>query len=248
MKDLYVHYENVTNNVTTRGIDLIADDFSADFFPKNMILSEEPVDFGRFDAQTNFKVLRGQQEVRHYMQTVQKEKLRISNWTDFESIESMHSLEPSEIAELLYLFHSSRTIRSAFFYKLQNNFVFLTLPNGLNKTYYRHIQHFYPRFSRVMTRAMEAVINDTRGFFARKVKLKKMPETMSTDLLDDFKNGVKINLSQSYVADSIYYVPLDIIEDDLTKLTINQRPKEHFALICYNEQTAEWHLERIEQQ
>ena len=58
MKDLYVHYETVTNHVLTRGVDLIYDDFSNEFFPENMILSEEPVDFGRFDAQTNFKIER----------------------------------------------------------------------------------------------------------------------------------------------------------------------------------------------
>lgn len=248
MKDLYVHYETVTNHVLTRGVDLIHDDFSNEFFPENMILSEEPVDIGRFDAQTNFKVLRGRQEVMHYMQTVYSEKIRISNWTDFETIESMHLLEPSEIAEILYLFHSSRPIRSAFFYKLQNNYVFLTLPNGLNKTYYRHINHFFPRFSRVMTKAMEEVINDTRSFFTKKVRLEKMPEAMSEALLDDFKNGLKINLNQSYTADNIYYIPLDIIEDDLSKLTINQRPKEHIALISYNHNTKKWQLERIEHQ
>lgn len=246
MKDLYVHYETVTNHVMTRGIDLVPEDFSHEFFPENMILSEEPVDFGRYDAKTNFKILRGRNEVRLYMQFVHDNKIRISNWTDFESVQSIHALEPSEIAEILYLFHSARTIRSAFFYKLQNNYVFLTLPNGLNKTYYRHIQHFHARFSRVMTKAMEEVINNPRGFFTKKVKLERMPEEISEALLDDFKEGLKINLNQSYTADNIYYIPLDIIEDDLSKLTVNQRPKEHVGLISYNLQTKKWQIERIE--
>ena len=57
--NLYVHYDSVTNYMMTRALSLTSDDFSAQNLPNNLILAEAPANFGRFDVQTNFKILRG---------------------------------------------------------------------------------------------------------------------------------------------------------------------------------------------
>lgn len=245
--NLYVHYESVTNHVMTRAVNLRSQDFFTDFFPQNMILAESPTDFGRYDARTNFKILRGESEVRHYLDTCHRDSLRLSNWIDFETLESMHNLTPNEIAELLYLFHAHSGLRSAFFYKLQNNYVYLTLPNGLNKTYYRHVTHFYPRLQRVITEEMSDLVNEGRSrFFLRKEKVTTIPLFQIERIACHFSNGLKINFTQAYQKGSFWYVPLDIIEDEITLLSLDQRETDHIAYLVYDDDHQQWHVETAE--
>lgn len=242
--NLYIHYDSVTNHIMTRGINLLSADFEENYIPNHMILADAPAAFGRFDAQTNFKILRGQREVIDYLDICHGEGMQLSNWIDFESISAMHNLTPNEIAEILYLFHASNTLRSAFFYKLQNNYVFLTLPNGLNKMYYRHAHHFYPRFRRVLRREMGELINEGRNwFFMKKEKVSTFPQELAERIAPLFVDGLKINFSQASLREACWYVPLDIIEDELTLLTQSQVPSEHVGHLIYNTQTQLWVLE-----
>ena len=243
--NLYIHYDSVTNHMMTRGIDLRVDDFPPSYFPKNLILAEAPKDFGRFDPQTNFKILRGSEEVRDYMMTTDKQKVRMSNWIDFESIESMHLLTPNEISELLYLFHANRSMKSAFFYKLQNNYVYLTLPNGLNKMFYRHVQHFLPRFQRGLTQTMEQLIreNNRIWFARRKVVLPLLDGEIAEKMVDFFADGLKVNFKQYHQEGSRWFIPLDIIEDELTLLSRDQLPQDHIGYLIYDSDNGTWQAE-----
>lgn len=241
--NLYVHYDAVTNHMMTRAVSLTIPDFPQHFFPKNMILAETSVEFGRFDSQTNFKILRGREDIKAYLSYSQEHKMRISNWLDFDSLEDMHQLVPSEIAEILYLFHANKAMKSAFFYKLQNNYVYLTLPNGLTKTYYRHVQHFYPRFQRVLEEEMTALLNESKSlFFMRKGRVTSLPEEIAEELAPVFSNGLKINFQQAYEKGSRRFVPLDIIEDELTLLTLDQKPKDHIGFLIYDSNSEQWEL------
>ena len=241
--NLYIHYDSVTNHVMTRAMNLMAQDFTERYFPQNMILAEAPADFGRYDVTTNFKVLRGETEVMSYLTTVRKEKLRISNWMDFESLEAMHQLTPNEIAELLYLFHANKSLKSAFFYKLQNNYVYLTLPNGLNKMYYRYVTHFYPRFQRIMREQMRQLINEGQSIFIlRKQDVKHLPESIVEQVAPMFAAGLKVNFNQAYLKGTRWHVPLNIIEDQLTLLSKDQRPNEHLGFIIYDSNIEQWEV------
>lgn len=241
--NLYIHYDTVSNYIMTRGIDLQKEDFELEEVPSNLILAEAPTNFGRFDVPTNFKILRGKDEVVRYMKYVNEEQLRMSNWIDFETIEMMHELTPEEIAELLYLFHSSMSLRSAFFYKLQNNYVYLTLPNGLNKVYYRHVSHFFPRFARVMTEQMYESINSNRSMlFQRRTPVTSFPIEYAEGLLPLFQNGIKIGFTQPLVTNDIWTLPLFIIEDDLTLLSRQQPQNEQIGTISYDLKKQTWQL------
>lgn len=242
--NLYVHYDSVTNHVMTRAINLVSDDFTEQYIPSNMILAEAPAEFGRYDVQTNFKILRGQTEVFDYMEICRKENIRMSNWIDFETVELMHQLEPSEIAELLYLFHAHKTLRSAFFYKMQNNYVFLTLPNGLHKTYYRHVAHFYPRFQRVMQERMSGLVNEGKSrLFGRRADVQPFPLAMVEELSPLFASGIKINFTQASQRGGVWTVPIMIIEDELTLLSQDQSLDEVVAQIMYDTKETIWRLE-----
>lgn len=74
--NLYVHYDSVTNHIMTRGIDLVLEDFEFQYMPNNIILAQAPPEVGRFDAQTNFKVLRNKTEVANYFEAEQR---RVAN-------------------------------------------------------------------------------------------------------------------------------------------------------------------------
>lgn len=241
--NLYVHYDSVTNHVMTRAIGLDSSDFDTPYIPNNLILAEAPAEFGRYDVQTNFKIIRGKTDVLNYMEVIQSKGLRMSNWIDFESIELMHQLTPNEIAELLYLFHSSSVLRSAFFYKLQNNYVFLTLPNGLHKMYYRHVTHFYPRFQRVLRERVEDLANESRTrFFARREQVVELPLEIVTEMAPLFASGLKVNFTQAYLDKMAWHVPLMIIEDELTLLTQGQSLSERVGTLSYDMSLQEWQL------
>ena len=242
--NLYIHYDSVTNHVMTRAINLTVEDFSPKYFPNHMILAEAPADFGRYDATTNFKILKDQDEIESYFNAVVKDKLRLSNWMDFESVEAMHQLTPNEIAELLYLFHANKSLRSAFFYKLQNNYVYLTLPNGLNKVYYRHVNHFYPRMQRVLQERMYELVNESQHlFFMKKTPVKMMADPTIEQVAPLFSMGLKVNFAQSFQKGTSWYVPLNIIEDQLTLLTKDQQPSEHIGFIIYDTISEHWDVE-----
>ncbi|MGO4937450.1 hypothetical protein ACTQ54_07485 [Fundicoccus sp. Sow4_H7] len=241
--NLYVHYDPVMNYIKTRGIDLKIEDFNNQYVPHNLILAEAHLQFGRFDAPTNFKILRGQPEVLQYLETVTKQQIHSSNWIDFESIELMHQLTPNEIAEILYLFHSGNPLRSAFFYKLQNNYAFLTLPNGLNKTYYRYVSHFIPRLQRVLNTKMGQLMNENRSFlFARRTKVAPVPQAIVDQLEHYFLFGLKFDFARAELINKNWQIPLFIIEDELTLLTLAQKIDESIGMLSYNIEVQEWHL------
>ena len=242
--NLYVHYDSVTSHIMTRGINLMPTDFDAKYVPNNMILAEAPSNFGKYDVRTNFKILRGKPEVLEYLNYCRKEKVRVSNWMDFESVSMMHQLTPNEIAEILYLFHANQTLRSAFFYKLQNNYAFLTLPNGLIKTYYRYSQHFNLRFQRVLQEQMQILLNEGCSFFFKKKEIAKpVPEAIVEQIAPLFTKGLKIDFAQAYDTAGQWFVPLFIIEDELTLLTSNQSQTDQVGQLVYNYQEKIWQVE-----
>ncbi|MBR7927883.1 hypothetical protein KBI51_06805 [Aerococcaceae bacterium zg-ZUI334] len=240
--NLYIHHDTVTSHIMTRGINFRTEDFETKFIPENIILAQAPTAFGHFDMRTNFKILRGKQEVLEYMAYCQNQNVRMSNWIDFESVALMHQLSGNEIAEILYLFHANQTLRSAFFYKLQNNYVYLVLPNGLVKTYYRHVTHFYPRFQRVMQEQVQQLVNETKSIFSKKSTVSPVPEDIAQRLAPLFSRGLKVDVVQAYLEQQHWIVPLYIIEDELTFITVNQPLTDAIGHLSYSLTNQTWEI------
>ncbi|EPH07656.1 hypothetical protein [Facklamia hominis] len=242
--NVYVHYDSVTNHFMTRGVRLNTIDFLKPYMPQNIILADEQEEFGRFDIHTNFKILKGQTMVADYFDICFKEKRRMSNWIDFDSVEMMHQLTPIEISEILYLFHATKALRSPFFYKLQNNFVYLNMPNGLTKTYYRHMTQFYPRFQRSITGHMQEILNERISWFnRRKIQVERLPQKQVERLSPLFLNGIKFDFNQAYENQDSWHIPLFVIEDELTQLTRDLPISKAVADLAYCQSKQSWTLE-----
>lgn len=239
--NLYVHHDVVTNHVMTRGINLLPEDFDSKFIPSNIILGGVDTSLGRVDSNTNFQIVRGKQEVVDFFEKCHRDGVKIPNWIDFDSMKMMHELTPNEIAEILYLFHIQHTLRSAFFYKLQNNYVYLLLPNGLLKIYYRQFKHFYPRFQRVVQEQMTGILNESRSFFfGKKTKAGLISLDVINQLNPLFMRGIKVDMAQAYRDGQEWIIPLFVIEDELTLLTINQPKRDQEGFLIYNLDDQGW--------
>lgn len=243
LKNLYVYYDSVTSHVVTRGIPFTPGDFPEGFFPEHILFNDSRLDLGRYDSQTHFKVLRGPEVIRQYFQSVAGRNQAMVNWIDFESIDLLHQLAPNEIAEILYLFHTSRPLHSVFFYKLQNNYAHVNMANGLNKTYYRYVDQFYSRFCRGLADQMVDLVNYSRSFFLPRRKVKPPAPDWVQVLMPVFSRGLKINVTQSFTKGSQYWIPLNIIEDQLTLLSQEQRPQDHMGFIIYDDTPQKWSLD-----
>ncbi|MBO9129549.1 oxalate:formate antiporter [Bacillus sp. 165] len=72
-------------------------------------------------------------------------------WIDFEDVNDLDELEPTEIAELLYLAHKKEPIGKPFFPLLKNRYVYLSHEDGwYNKIYYRRSMDFAALLSKVI--------------------------------------------------------------------------------------------------
>ena len=74
-------------------------------------------------------------------------------------MEFLHQLTPQEIADLLYISHANTHLHSPFFYKLQNNFIFLNLAQDFTKVYYRKMDDFYQQLSYQLMNQMSEEID-----------------------------------------------------------------------------------------
>lgn len=159
-QSIYVHIDHVINNVATSGISF------CDFLngvgqpPENILLIKHNIEDASYNAHTAF----------HYLEpgdlaNISKENFNPLCWIDFEDVELLNQLTPQEVAEMLYLAHTGRHLRSPFYYKLQNNFVYLTREDGrYNKVYYRNLNHFYMLLSYVIARKTAELVNE-KGIF-----------------------------------------------------------------------------------
>ena len=77
-------------------------------------------------------------------------------WIDFIEEEVLNELTGQEIAELLFLGHQKQHLKSPFYNKLGNRFVYLAHDDGwLNKTYYRSFKDFFHLLSEVIATKLE---------------------------------------------------------------------------------------------
>ncbi|KRN27885.1 hypothetical protein IV38_GL001724 [Lactobacillus selangorensis] len=96
------------------------------------------------DSHTGFNVISGDHEIRSYLLN---RHMRQQKWIDYRRTLYLDEVTPNEIAEMLYLGHMYTQLQSPFYYKLENDFVYLDLPEGMTKVYYRHLNQFETVFN-----------------------------------------------------------------------------------------------------
>ncbi|WP_439443010.1 hypothetical protein ACSMFR_10960 [Listeria aquatica] len=243
-KSIYIHMDNVINNVVTSGITFCDFMQGVPAPPENILLIKHHFKDTSYNAHTAFHYL----ESNDLKQLKQAPLIKFNNfcWVDFEDIELVNQLSPQEVAELLYLAHTGRHLRSPFYYKLQNNFVYLTKKDGrYNKVYYRNMNHFYVVLSQAITRKTEEIIHEKSFLMPNRRKSVALPPSdLLKKMMKYFKEGACISFAHAEKSRTQLRVPVGIefdeelseLEDSPEELTYN----EVVAELVYDLRRSEW--------
>ena len=238
----YIHLDTITNAVLSKGITMNEYKDVVKKPPKNILLLNAPQGVGEYDSHTGFRMIRGIAKIQEYFDKSQYISEIPSKWIDFDSVELMRQLTPVEIAELLYIAHAHTHLHSPFYYKLQNNFIHLTLPKGMTKVYHRHLEQFYSLLSVNITNNLEKKVNDKRGLFNFKKtkKITRIPVSEIKNLLPLLREGVVFSYKQISIFQEVYEIPIYLAEDRLTFESGKFSNKDLLGSICFNEIDQKW--------
>ncbi len=142
-------------------------------------------------------------KVKYKLETVNKEEMQeflkedicgYGNfcWVDYNELEDVKSLEPFEVAELLYLGHMFSPVKSPFFDKLQNKYAYLAHDDGW--FYYKN----YEDIAEIIgNKAIDMVsTSKRRKIYPMSNDLKiKLLSLAEEGLLLDFSNILKLDKS-----------------------------------------------------
>ncbi|WP_088809209.1 MULTISPECIES: hypothetical protein [unclassified Listeria] len=218
-KSIYIHMDNVINNVVTSGITFCDFMQGVTFPPDNILLIKHHIKDSSYNAHTAFDYLESHD--LQQLQNSQGQKFGELCWIDFEDIDLVNQLSPQEVAEMLYLAHTGRHLRSPFYYKLQNNFVYLTKKDGrYNKTYYRNMNHFYTVLSAVISKKTALILNEKTFLTLNKRKyVPNPPIDLLKRFADYFKEGACIAFSMAEKTRSQVRIPIGFgLDEDMMEL------------------------------
>ncbi|MEK6190136.1 MAG: hypothetical protein N2A99_04005 [Carnobacterium alterfunditum] len=238
----YVHLDTITNAVLSKGFTMNEYRDAVKRPIKNILLLNAPKGVGEYDPHTGFRMIRGIARIQEYFERSQHVIDDSSKWIDFESVELMRQLTPVEISELLYIAHAYTHLHSPFYYKLQNNYIHLTLPEAMTKVYYRNLDQFYNLLSINITNNMEKKINDKRNkfIFKKNKMITRIPVSEVKDLLPLLKEGVVFSFKKLKIKQEIYEVPIYLAEDRLKFVDRDFPEKDLLGNLCFDEKNQKW--------
>lgn len=246
---IYIHLDSVSNSVLTKGVnysdyqEIIQQPIS------NLLLLNASKEIGEYDAHTGFRIIRGAKKVEEFLSS---EKYpfytkNLGKWIDFQSIDLLHELTPTEISELLYVAHAYTTLHSPFYYKLQNNFISLSMPNDFAKIYCRDINLFYQFLARDITNRVEECINEKRILFKKAKTVEAIPIELVQELIPLLREGVALSFSKITSRDTVSEIEVYLVEDRLRNLNLQMKKSELMSVIQYHHQTQEWTIKEVQQ-
>lgn len=243
---IYVHLDSVTNHVLSKGMDMSNFQRSLKQTPRNILLLDAKKGVGEFESHTGFRVIRGRENVHRHFDEASKSPEKMNKWIDFESLELLRQLTPVEISELLYIAHAHTHLHSPFYYKLQNNFIYLTLPDAMTKVYYRYLDQYFTLLSFSLTEAFTAKVNERRSFFQKPKEINAIPAEIVKELVPYLKEGALFSLKQLEVDGDCYNIPVFLVEDRLREVTKPFSERDRMATVCYNCANGVWSIHEVE--
>ncbi|RAK13854.1 hypothetical protein B0I26_1464 [Anoxybacillus vitaminiphilus] len=112
-------------------------------------------------------------------------------WVDFNQKENVEELEPMEIAELLYLGHMFKPLKSPFFERIDNRYAYLAHDDGWYcKLYCRYLDDF----KEIIANKVIGMVSTSkrRKIYAFSEELKQVLFSLAVDgLLIDFSNTLR---------------------------------------------------------
>lgn len=245
---IYVHLDSVSNSVLSKEISFSNYKEIVQQPLKNLLLLNAAKDTGEYDSYTGFRVIRGVQKVEEFLGSEAHHTYikKQGKWIDFQSLDLLHELTPVEISELLYLAHAYTSLHSPFYYKLQNNFILLTLPDGFTKLYCRDLNLFYGFFAREITNRANECVNDKRILFKKPKKIESIPLELTHELTPLLREGVALSFEKISSRDDISEIGVYLVEDRVRQLNSQMKESELMSLLLYNHQKQEWSIKEMQ--
>lgn len=246
-QNIYVHLDGISNSVLTKGLDHQDFDRYTIHRPKNLLLLDTSEVEGEYEAHTGFRVIRGQENVDHYLSNLNYNTRREIKWLDFEEYDTLKRLTANEIAEILYLSHMKMQLRSPFFYKLQNNYAFFETEQEVMKVYYRNIEEFYQSLAKKISDKVLYQLNANRSLFSKRyTSITPLPFDLVKDLKSIMQEGTVFEFSQVGLSEGKYSIPVHVVEDNLRKIESNQLfLEEKVGVLTYQHQEMSWSFNRV---
>lgn len=246
---IYIHLDSVSNSVLSKGIsfsnyrDIVQQPI------QNLLLLNAGKETGEYDVHTGFRVIRGVQKVDEFInsEAYQMYRKKLGKWVDFHSMDLMHELTPIEISQLLYVAHTYTTLHSPFYYKLQNNFILLTMPNEFTKIYCRDIHLFYQFLAREITNRVTEYVNEKRILFKKAKVVEPIPIELTQELTPLLREGVALSFANVTSRDKVSTIGVYLVEDRLRNLSLQLKKSELMSEIQYDHQTQEWSIKEVQQ-
>ncbi|MGP6140413.1 MULTISPECIES: hypothetical protein [unclassified Jeotgalibaca] len=239
---VYVYYDTVGNNVLSKGIVNMIEAISLKRIPQNLLLlNNYKHPLSTYDNYTGFNVIKEQENVVKFLKSISQD-VNKPCWIDYSNIEMLHQLTPVEISEILYIAHAHNYLHSPFYYKLQNNYIYLTLPNNFAKVYYRHLEEFWDLFTESITQRMKEKVNGKRKFFQKERLVSPFTVDDKQEVIRLFKEGICISFRQMTVIGAIYSAPLFVVEDQLSMLEGSLDERSSIGDLTYDADKDSWKL------
>lgn len=247
MKDMfYVHMDTINNSVLSKGI--TASDFcdALKHTPNNLLLLSDYNDYGEYESHTGLRVVRND-KVDEFLKFANKRNDGNLKWIDFADLQLIKQLTPVEISELLYFGHMNNHLHSPFFYKLQNNYVFLNVNDQINKIYYRYMDVFYQVLALKVKKNLEYVLTaKQRGFFKKYQQVESIDIEIIKSLKYWLQEGIVFNFNNIKKYENRYEIPIYLVEDKLRKIEDIHYTKELLvANLKYSVNSSNWQIDFI---
>ncbi|MFD1393056.1 hypothetical protein ACFQ3L_05545 [Lacticaseibacillus jixianensis] len=203
---VYVHYEPLANMFKTAGLSA-SDVLNASPASFRHLLLLPPVDEDEFiDPHTGLNEISGEAAVTTFLRS---KGARTRSWLDYKHASYLRDLLPTEVAELLYLGFAKTHITPPFYYKLQNELVFLPLKDGQVTMYFRTLERFSATLAVGMVRHLRLAAND-QPFWLR-LRAQHFPPVTTkvlARLYPLFEDGVLMDFSRTSFSRDEVAVPL----------------------------------------
>lgn len=196
---------------------------------------------GTYDNHIGFQVIKGQENVKAFFRK-DGQSSAMGKWIDFVNVDMLHLLTPIEISEILYIAHAHTHLHSPFYYKLQNNYIYLTLPNGFIKMYYRYLEQFHELFAEAINKLKEKV-NEKKRFY------QKSKRNCAHSRLNAWRNSFRSSkdkawsLSDRWASKGAHTASHCSSRNRYASIGGRFNEKDSVGTICYDMERSEWKID-----
>lgn len=242
---IYIHLHPINQYAISYGIEF--QDFlrSLPVAPPHLLLLKHQFEHSGFNRHTRFEYI----EAADYPRLLKEDVGEYGDfcWIDFEDTDGLNEMDGREIAELLYLAHTTEHLRRPFYSKLNNRYAYLAHDDEwFNKTYYRHMRDFYGMLGRLIARKL-GVFRSERSLFSLKkgTPFPPIPGAMIEKVSGSMKEGIVVSLAKTEQTRLTVEVPLWIVGDhdnmdDVFDDYVISRKNEPDAKFVFDKKAHEW--------